>query len=458
MKNTNLRFPTIKFSIIIIVVVYLLIPEPAVCLDRYPADLNLSTVQTACDEVTAAGGGNIYLPSGTSPWWTSNLKLVGGCNLIGAGSGSVMTTRDPTTGKWGPTPTTIIRSAVSGMEGIVFINSPWYTKPPRFTGFRMSNIRFLGTNGSTGVANIIVIREGTPNFRIDHCEIDSGSYQVMIGSNRSGASPVSVGVIDHCNVMNSPGYGLYIGERPVVDNKPLGTSDAVYIEDNFFTNCLGHQISGFCGAHWVARYNVFYDTPGFGGGGAGLDVHGPGWCNAPDPPYPQRGGGPWEIYNNDFAGDPARATVGWAPIAMRSLHGVVHSNTFRNCSYASYYYNDGPNCSPNCPSDGIECGLDSAGRSGSYTPGVYIWNNAYINVVPGDGPYKHYIQPDACTTLYVRYGIEVFGYNDGNGSDHGVPKPGYTPYTYPHPLVSGAPSGLQNPPLKPPKNLRTINP
>ena len=117
---------------------------------------------------------------------------------------------------------------------------------------------------------------------------------------------------------------------------------------------------------------------------------------------------------------------------MRSLHGVIFNNHFQNFRHAANFTCDAGSCS---------AGLDAPGRSGSYTPGIYIWNNTYTNVVPDtDGMY--WIEPGCCAGVYTRYDYEVFGYNDGIGSDHGVPKPGYTPYTYPHPLT------LEDIPLK----------
>lgn len=149
----------------------------AKALDVAAANLELATVQTACDEVAQAAGGTVYLPAGTSPWWTNNLKLVGGVNLIGAGS--PMTTRDPD-GKWTPAPTTVIRCAIEEAQGIIFINSPWHTQPPRYTGLRISGIKIVGSNGVNTVRNVLSIREGLPGFRIDHCEFDNGKYALSL--------------------------------------------------------------------------------------------------------------------------------------------------------------------------------------------------------------------------------------------------------------------------------------
>ncbi|MDD1779007.1 MAG: hypothetical protein LUQ65_12650, partial [Candidatus Helarchaeota archaeon] len=92
-----------------------------------------SVVQTACDTVLANGGGNVYLPAGTSGVWTGALNIQGGVNLIGAGS--PMTSRETITsyglnlpqGQWTPAPTTIIRNGTDTNALFIMMNYPTYT-------------------------------------------------------------------------------------------------------------------------------------------------------------------------------------------------------------------------------------------------------------------------------------------------------------------------------------------
>jgi hypothetical protein len=70
--------------------------------------------------------------------------------------------------------------------------------------------------------------------------------------------------------------------------------------------------------------------------------------------------------------------------------------------------------------------------------GMYSWNNTY----PADGTHINF-NPPPYSTPFLREGRDYF-------SD--TPLPGYTPYVYPHPLVSGD----GGPPPGAPRNLRIV--
>lgn len=474
MKKTDFRLLFIKVSIIVFVAVYSFVPRLAICLDVTASSLSLYDVQTAVNTVSNAGGGNVYLPAG-SVVWNYVLYLRGGTNLIGYGSPN--TTKD-SNGKLGPTPTTIIQISTNSswsswsiiyqnkMDGSSSSPAPpsW---SPRVKGSRVSGIRFIGWNGSTYAGSIIGFQDA-PGSRLDHCDIVGSQYQTNF-SNYSIATAPTIGVVDHNNFMrelspNYQSYAIYVGERATTPPVPLGMAndtvvdsihmpDDLTVEDNYFENIGGHQVSGFCGAHYTFRYNTVVDvdetvSPPEAQGT--MDVHGDTYCNTPG--Y-KHSGGPQEIYNNLFA---FRQTKGYRAyeIYWRGRHGVIFNNTFDKVNYGSgvgrIFAED-------------DTGVDAPGHDGAYIPGVWIGGNTYINCATmSDGKYwgtngtpvdnKYIAIASSCSdTNKALYGI-----NDGVGSDHGCQKPGYTPYTYPHPLVSGA--KLLSPAPYAPKNLRTINP
>jgi hypothetical protein len=438
-----------------------------------------SIVQTAINSVDAAGGGTVYLPAGTSGEWTSTLSIQGGVNLIGYGN--PMAIRETITsyglnlpqGQWTPAPATIIRMGLGATYGII-TNYPTIT-----TGaVRIANIKFV--QGSSIPSRYIEVYSNTQGFRIDHCEFQGSNRAIYIYP--AAGTLGSYGVVDHCNFIEQWDYTFNIEGRfgTWVDNVPLGMDNdkAVYIEDNFFTKQAynsGHPVGSFGGAIWVFRYNTVFQYPGYGQGG--LDCHGPSYGWTSGGPGSPRGGGPYEIYNNYFIYDPnyLDGNMSWTSAGLRAMYGVIHHNYFYNLRYAILFETDADSCpgadtTRNCgppgsspgyigahpPYSGIPCYEDIPGWSGVYGTGyaghVYIWGNTHTNVT-GDGVNVYYYTDGSCWTDYSQFGTDILGYqNNWNGSagNTGVARPGYTPYTYPHPLtLEGVPAPDTTPPAAP---------
>ena len=97
----------------------------------------------------------------------------------------------------------------------------------------------------------------------------------------------------------------------------------VYRHRHFLITFTGycHAVSGFCGVHYVFRYNTRLEDAR-AGSGCGVDVHGPGynecWPYSPDDTY--NGGRAWEVYNNTFESGDTGSHNG---IYMRSGVGVI---------------------------------------------------------------------------------------------------------------------------------------
>ena len=196
------------------------------------------------------------------------------------------------------------------------------------------------------------------------------------------------------------GYGVAIEGvtrrwgRPVA----LGSADALFIEDNLFDRNR-HCVTANNGAVYVARYNTVKDNyPN----SQSFDAHGLG------PSWP-RGTRSVEIYKNVVPNSPKI----WAGAGIRGGGGVVWGNRWTGVTHGVVLYLEPPPASR--PLTDYPA-LDQIGNPDK----LYIWDN----VSSGDDVYG-YPSKD-------RQGI---GYWIKKGRDYVLAaKPGYRPYTYPHPL------------------------
>jgi len=354
-----------------------------------------SDIQAAVNVVEAAGGGTVYIPSGTFYWNNETVNSYGGINIIGAsyaGCGS-----HPT---WTPyTATTILHNnKVAPFETMINVDGSNH-KP-----FRISGIQFEGTVPSYDMDNgggAIGIAKEAIDFRVDHCTFINFPGVAVIASNTFTGT--MRGVIDH-NTIDNPykvvngggmwAYGVVVqglGWAWDLDiNHFLGKYETaptgfpiVYIEDNVFSRCR-HCVSSNQGAWYVARYNKMIDEipPNYGS----IDVHGTAGGGSP-------GGRGLEAYNNTIIGtvNYTSAQAFW----MRGGGGVIFNNTMQNILY------------------GVTLAADAPGTP-YQVKDLYIWGNTM----------------DRGTLILNNYA----GYTE-NVDYFLSAKSGYTPYPYPHPLT-----------------------
>jgi hypothetical protein len=296
---------------------------------------------------------------------------------------------------------------------------------------------------------VVSVFGATKAFRIDHIKFDDldGSSIRTYGD--------TWGVIDH-NVFYTKlrrqaivvwhdtwgGIGGF-GDNSWATPVEWGTQKAIYIEDNTFTGAYDSDMLGlidaFAGARYVARYNTFFN--------ARSSSHGT------DSTSNNRGIRSVEVYNNVFT---SGTTASFAAVYLRGGTGVVFNNVcngFANCVFAANYrtsttYTPWGKCDGTHPFDGntgpqtgYPC-MDQVGRG----MGVLLSRNPLIKIWPENIPEPLYVWGNTLNGSRV-------------GSQHNViqkgrdlieaPKPGYTPFVYPHPLVS--PTSAQSPPQ--PTNL-----
>lgn len=425
-----------------------------------------ASVQACVDQ--ANDGDTITIPPGSFTW-TTTVNISKGITLQGAGlSLSHITDQGSGGAALNVTCSAAHFVRVTGLE---FIKSAAHT---------YGMVQFNGTN-----------LHGTfeSGFRFDHCKLTFPST-----GGRGVYVTAVYGLIDHNTIfVGGPGSqqtvsveGSFVGSdggfTPWTQPLTLGTDKAVYVEDNTFDYNGNDQaedaIDIYSGARIVVRHNTFLScTQGF----HGTDTGG------------MRSPVSFEIYSNTYTNNSARTI---RALTVRGGTGVVYGNTYGGTHGAWYgvtlmYYRV---CtvmnqagawqfcngtvwqlgSTNLSSDqSRECsinggvGFNSVDKEtlgawgGSYTRGfdgtgaggypgrdqpgigpgqvsqpIYVWNNGGIGPStygggdPGD---------QALLDALVRLGRDYFYSTDNSGS-----RPGYTAFTYPHPL-QGAPSPTPTP-------------
>jgi hypothetical protein len=218
----------------------------------------------------------------------------------------------------------------------------------------------------------------------------------------------------------------------------LGTGNAIFIEDNTFNYSALNDgaYDAYDGARYVFRHNTVNGTNignhGFDSGGA-------------------RSPRNWEIYSNTFnnTGDHIFTTIN-----LRGGSGVIFNNTvtsnggsydgfvilrnYRSDSgYTSANGNSWDTCDGTSKYDGNTPGFqgwpcrDQIGRGMNQTSTpVYLWNNNFKGSTSVQADIEAYQDNTRAVTYHILPGRDYFD---------NTPMPGYTPYTYPHPLVQANP-------------------
>jgi hypothetical protein len=312
------------------------------------------------------------------------------------------------------------------------------------TDWRLTSLTLK--HGSVNTVNwngAVMVCCGTKAFRIDHVKFDDlDAPSVRVYGDTWGVIDHSVfytkirrmGIIVWHNSWGGIGTS---GDNSWATPVEWGTRKAVYIEDNLFTGDHAGEMIGmidaFAGGRYVARYNTF--------------LHARASSHGTDSTDKDRGMRSLEVYNNIFT---SATTGSYAAIYLRSGTGVVFINTckgFANCVLAANYRSastfktwgqcDGTNGfdGNQGPQVGYPC-LDQVGRG----MGVLMQRDATTRLPMSRAWPENTLEP-----LYV-WGNILNG--SKVGSQHSVilrgrdfiegPKPGYKPFVYPHPLVSGA--------------------
>lgn len=429
-----------------------------------------SGIQVAVNAVIAAGGGTVYIPSGD---WVIN-QTVGGAisidletlpsgawlNIIGSYT-NVTTTQQ--NGQSITCPATILRSYkvndgslpaeistfnIIGSATAVPSNLNYVNSANRH--IRISGLTILGdVTNDAGSNNDGLDISCVDGYLIDHCFIDSSVGADIL-------TYASKGVISQCTIsqayhvalgeLSGWGYGIEVSGNWNLWNAGFGQADwimnlsqviglynwqginitysnpetgsysatgwttnipftagPVYIETSYFYYCR-HGVTSNEYGYYVARYDTFYG----GTDNSQLDIHG-GTTGNP-------GGRGFEAYDDTFIAGSGSRIGSYGPVP-RGGAGVIYNNTFENIPTAIELGDDGYSAHPSITNDP------------EYVNDMWIWSNTFIHVTR--------------TFLVVYPAVCVGGVNYFTDSMGGTvtptspapPRPGYVPYTYPHPLT-----------------------
>jgi hypothetical protein len=319
---------------------------------------------------------------------------------------------------------------------IITIKGPAVGVNLNSTGSRVTGFGFILDAG-----DIFILARGQ-NFRVDHNRFDNKVGGFLDAVRAVGEPAHPTGVVDHNELLNA--RVLVIGDTGLLAHKiwsepsTIGKPDqtgVIYIEDNTFKfSVFGNAIDANYGGRYVFRHNTLTDVY--------VETH--------SVQGKHRGTRSWEIYNNTFTTTQDRFTA----IFLRGGTGVVFNNTLTgpfttsivldnvrsfssggippgSCNGTSSWDGNTPD------KNGWPC-RDQIGR-GSDHPGIfpqpqasepaYFWNNTR-NGSPAH-PAVH-----NCAGAVKPGGSCADIVSDRDYFTASTTRPGYSPFTYPHPLTA----------------------
>jgi hypothetical protein len=344
-----------------------------------PADCSFDSVQAAVNN--AKPGTTVLIPAGDCGWGGSTLQLPGGIYLKGAGN----------------TATTIRRSApvADWTHSLVWFDcSINPSSPVALSDMNLVGYGTLGTD-DTGV----VLSNACIDFRVFNNKFSKFTFAAL-NVTGDGVARLQRGAIYKNEFTNNYtigrgnlGYGVAVYGNSQTGPLNLGTQDAVFVEDNAFIGNR-HSVASNAGARYVFRYNTLTQTNETQDWGQ-IDAHGNTGAG--------NGTFSWEVYNNTFLSAITDGGTGWAML-MRGGDGVAFNNTFASGLTQAVGLT-------------VETGCGGSYPVVDQTRSAYIWGNSQNAV-------QIYSDSSGDCTPFFAQGRDYFF----------AAKPGYVPYTYPHPL------------------------
>jgi hypothetical protein len=347
---------------------------------------------------SASSGDTVVVPAGNSTW-SSRANIPDGKKITLQGQGYN---------------STLISGSGISMN----------TSGSRVTGFGFT------FNGS----NLIDVKG--KGWRIDNCKFTntaSGNgvavYPNGLNGSISPAGLVDNCIFNYCKVLTHSMGNFNTASGQWANDLGLGTEDAVYVEDCTFNyDGRGNCVDTNRGGKYVFRYNKVFQSR--------LEAH----SLQSDT---ERATRKWEIYNNTLTATSAL----WGAMFIRGGTGVVFNNTLvgpwneglvmdnvrdGTSTGSSGLCNGSSRWDGNTPGEsGYPC-RDQIGRSTDQ----WLWTSG--NPYPPQSLDPAYVWNNTLNGSKVT--VNLRGSHIKNGRDVYIDagaKPGYTPYTYPHPLRNG---------------------
>jgi hypothetical protein len=422
--------------------------------NTYTTNGSLADVQSACTAAPDNGSVTVLIPNGTYSW-SGTLTITRSLNLAGASSTGVIIRNTLASGD--------MIDATSSANGNVNI----YWLDLQQIGNNAYGTGYLMTANRTEPSNYTVM--------IHDCTLDStgvGSYIVQCLDNgilfwNDNFPSGNTGIYFFCDKYGPGTNTGSSGDWNAPDS--YGTEDTTGLINSYVENCSFAAGSQYLldiddNSRVVFRYNTVQDSS--------IGSHG-----QESSPYGCR---EWEIYNNKFnitTGNPFNVQC-W--FTDRGGAGVIWGNSMEDVPYGKTGIQF---CvfSINIPGQ-IPCQTSypaarqvgqgwSSSSSASYgnpvvasdgkgqvTAGVFIWGNTGAETTD-----PNYVGLDTNATDGCGNGQSVTNYVAEGRDYFFTAKPGYTPYTYPHPLhtkyaIGGTPTPSPTPTPAPtplaPQDLR----
>ena len=412
-------------SLVVVMAFVLLGSASAHAAEIHAATCERSAVATAVN--SANDGDTVVIPAGRCTW-TTNLTI----------KNKILTIQGVGIDK-----TTIVDGVSKGGYPNVPQVLSVETKDGGLT--RITGITFQGGSIADSYNKGMVAIGGTSkSWRLDHCRfVTTMTFALNAGG-------FTHGVIDH-NIFDLADwkFGIYTfhgswngqgpyGDGSWADATYLGTERAIYIEDNVFNApSLSVAHDGWSGGRVVFRHNTLnntvYENHGTESGGR--------W----------RGQRSFEVYNNKFTHTgPAYASV----VGLRSGVGVVFNNTatfdpskgFIRRVVDAVVYRASKSFSPWGKCDGTSR-WDGNQQPGGY-PCLDQIGRGRGTLISGDDPTpvqwpQQLVEPTYAWNNMLNGALSPMTSNTPSHIVEGrdffnASRPGYSPYTYPHPLATGA--------------------
>ncbi len=287
---------------------------------------------------------------------------------------------------------------------------------------RVSGLRFKGIDAEGNAdKDYGVFLHDAMDFRVDHCTF---SYLGFAGVRTLGASR---GVVDHCQFsrhykppVGSYGYGVAVYGSNEYSDEPFGSGEATFVEDSEMALCR-HAVASNKAGRYVFRHNrVTASTKAHA-----IDAHGQEFSSDGSL------GTEWIVVHDNVAEDPDMGNTD-SPrkyaVRIRGGKALVFDNTFADV-------HEGVRVDEFTPQD---------------TGPVHVWGNTLV-----DDPNPRRL-PSYCMRIRARDDqlcARKVGPAKRKAPADGVPEfseeapAGYTPYPYPHPLVSQLVIDVEGSPL-----------
>jgi hypothetical protein len=343
-------------------------------------DCNFSTIQSAVD--SARPGATILVPAGDCDWGTNQLNIPAGIYLKGSNQDTTIIRRN------GP---------VSNAQYLIAYDCS--------NGRRavFSGITLVGNGDGAIQDKGLGLLNGCVDFKVSHSTFMNFVFSaVYVGDtqNQRGVIYKNNFVDNYSSSLKNLGYGVVVYGDGSWPELTLGTKNAVFVEDNYFSGNR-HNIASNNGSAYVFRYNmVIGQDPAKDF--AMTDAH--GLSSSP------RGSRSFEIYNNKYLTN-IRSGMQRTAIGIRGGDGVIFNNIVTPAVARPI----------ELMTEGFKCGTYPGPDQ---IRSLYIWQNQ-THDKPGFS--KKGIANECPSSIKL------------NRDYFMAPRPGYVPYTYPHPLREKSP-------------------